>query len=66
MTRVYWVTSAHTGKRLSGPFEDYGTAAVEADRQKRQSIGGYGRFNIVSEEIAAVVACTDNQPQEGP
>jgi hypothetical protein len=44
----YFVTSAHTDRIVSGPFPDYNTAEREADRQRKQSVGGYGRFNIVT------------------
>jgi hypothetical protein len=48
----YYVTSAVTHKIVGGPFPDYETAEREAERQRKQSIGGYGRFNIVTAATA--------------
>lgn len=44
----YFVTNAHTDRIVGGPFPDYETAEHEADRQRKQSVGGCGRFNIVT------------------
>lgn len=38
----------HDRPRTSTQDPDYDTAEREAERQRKQSIGGYGRFNVVT------------------